>query len=92
MNYNKALVICMFVELGESTSKLYDELMTQNKLLDLGFNERTFEENKKFIRDWKRRLNIRLTDYVFLPKDSKGNHLFDSNNLPIIVKKRKNVN
>ena len=89
MNYNvrKAILICVFVELGESNAKMFDELHTGGKSKELGFPDRSEVENAKFLRAWFKRHRLRLSDFSVITEWK--NLKRDENGVPLIVKRVK---
>ena len=89
MNYNvrKAILICVYVELGESDVKMYDELNTGEMSKKLGFRDRNEVENAKFLRQWMKRHRLRLSDFSVITEWK--NLKRDENGVPLIVKRVK---
>ena len=85
--FKKMLLICIFVELGESNAKIFDELNTHEKAFELGFNDRTEEQNQKFLRNWFKEHNLKMKDFDVLPLRQCLD--YDKNGTPIIVRRVK---
>lgn len=85
--YDKMLLICIFVELGESNAKMFDEIRSQNKLIELGFAERDFEQNKQYLRNWFKDNNVKMKDFDI--PFTRGVASCDENGVPIIVRRVK---
>lgn len=88
-NYRKAMLVITFVELGESNSKMFDEIQTCNKAQELGFSQRTEFENKKFMRKWLKDHKVKLGDFKSVVDTPNQKHIkFDKNGVPIIVERK----
>ena len=92
MNYNvktyqKMMLICMFVELGESNVKLFDEINTCEKSKELGFRDRTDVENLKFLIKYFKDHKIKVKDFRVPILD--GILKDDKNGVLILVKRVK---
>ena len=85
--YSKMMLICIFVELGESNAKMFDEIRNQQKLIELGFVERDFEQNKQYLRKWFKDNNVKMKDFDLPPV--RGVATCDRNGVPIIVRRVK---
>lgn len=87
-NYKKAFLIVIYEELGQSNTKMFNEIVTMEKAKELGFEERSKEENNKFVRKWLKEHKVKMCDYKTIIdfKEIKR----DENFIPIIVEKKNN--
>jgi len=85
--YKKLFLIYVYTHLGESNTKMFDELVRHEAKFEWEFNKHTEQENNEFLTKWKKENNIKLTEWYCMDQgNSKGK--FDENGLPIIVERK----
>lgn len=82
-NYEKMLIIYVFLECKESNAKTFDAIIT-NKIVGRDFGKFQNEENNEFLKNYFTKKNISQKDFKVLGKDFKK-PIYDKNGVPVLV-------